>query len=123
MPPLRLLTRRAESLFSDREQNHGRVWGRKQQLFWYGVIHSALCTVLITFTSFGRIQFRMASMMRLLHAPASPVWPCATGPIGHGATFAYRRPMVRASRPASAVRPPRGRDGAARCALQHREES
>src|SRR6266853_1063415 len=82
MPPLRLLTRRAESLFSDREQNHGRVWGRKQQLFWYGVIHSALCTVLITFTSVGRIQFRMASMMRLLHAPASPVWPCATGPIG-----------------------------------------
>src|SRR3977135_1617855 len=78
MPPLRLLTRGAESLFSDREQNHGRVWGRKQQLFWYGVIHSALCTVLITFTSVGRIQFRMASMMRLLHAPASPVWPCAT---------------------------------------------
>src|SRR5882757_2761286 len=83
MPPLRLLTRRAESLFSDREQNHGRVWGRKQQLFWYGVIHSALCTVLITFTSVGRIQFRMASMMRLLQSGPAQQVPLGMVPLLH----------------------------------------
>src|SRR5712671_2995822 len=45
MPPHWLLTWPAEYLFRDREQNDRRVRGCKGQLFWYSVIHSALCAV------------------------------------------------------------------------------